>query len=90
MAARLEENLTGYSGHELPSLVLQGEHDIIISTAEQDRFVADLCRLGSPVRYEVLNRARHRDVRSAGFRKSVNWMNRIMDDDAPPSDCDAF
>ncbi len=90
MAARLEENLTGYSGHELPSLVLQGEHDIIISTAEQDRFVADLCRLGSPVRYEVLNRARHRDVRSAGFRKSVNWMNRIMDNDAPPSDCDAF
>jgi len=87
MAARLEENLAGYSGHELPSLVLQGEHDIIITTPEQDRFVRDLCELGSAVRYVVMPGARHRDTRPAGFRLSVEWMEELTRGRRPPDDC---
>ncbi len=88
MAKRLEENLAGYSGHGVPSLVLHGEHDIIITTPEQDVFVADLCALGTPVRYEVMPGARHRDTRPAGFRRSVEWMRHIDAGGNPPDDCE--
>ena len=89
MAKRLEENLAGLSGHGLPALVLQGEQDIIITTPEQTRFVEQLCAAGSAVTYEVLPGARHRDVRPAGFRLSVEWMRALARGDEPPQvDCD--
>lgn len=83
MARRLEENLAGLSGHGLPALVLQGEHDIIITTPEQSRFVEQLRAAGSTVTYEILPDARHRDVRAAGFRASVEWMRSVARGETP-------
>lgn len=87
MARILRENRAGFDGHGLPSLVLHGEQDIIVSVAAQERFVAALCRGGSPVRFVVLPGARHRDVRPDGFAYSVTWMKNLAAGGTPPSDC---
>ncbi len=87
MARVLRENRAGFDGHGLPSLVLHGAQDIIVSTAAQERFVRALCRGGSAVQFEVLPGARHRDVRPDGFRYSVSWMKHLAAGGTPPNDC---
>lgn len=87
MAKRLDENMTGLSGHGLPALVLQGENDIIITTPEQTRFVKQLCAAGSAVTYEKIPGARHRDVRPAGFQASVEWMRAVAGGEKPSQAC---
>lgn len=74
MAEVLHENRAGFDGHGLPTLVIHGTDDIIVSTAAQDRFVEALRRGGSEVTYTIIQGARHRDVRPMGFEKSVDWM----------------
>ena len=88
MAQALRENRAGFEGHGLPSLVLHGEDDIIVSVEAQERFVAALCRGGSPVQFEVLPEARHRDVRPDGFQYSVRWMKHLAEGGTPPNDCE--
>lgn len=87
MARVLRENRAGFDGHGLPSLVLHGDQDIIVSVAAQERFVAALCRGGSAVQFVVLPGARHRDVRPDGFAYSVAWMKHLAAGGTPPSDC---
>jgi acetyl esterase/lipase len=85
-AARLEENRTGLSGHRLPALIIQGNADIVVTTATQDRFVAALRAAGSAVRYLALNGVRHRYTRPSGFLASVAWMEAISRGEPAPSD----
>ncbi|TVR92012.1 MAG: hypothetical protein EA428_04470 [Spirochaetaceae bacterium] len=87
MAQALRENRAGFEGHGLPSLVLHGAQDIIVSTAAQERFVAALCRGGSEVQFKILPEARHRDVRPDGFQYSVSWMKHLAEGGTPPNDC---
>jgi len=88
MARALRENRAGFEGHGLPSLVLHGEGDIIVSVAAQERFVAALCRGGSAVQFEILPEARHRDVRPDGFEYSVSWMKALAEGGTAPNDCE--
>lgn len=74
MAEVLRENRAGFDGHGLPTLVIHGTDDIIVSTAAQDRFVEALRHGGSEVSYIIISGARHRDVRTMGFEDSVDWM----------------
>lgn len=74
MAQALRENRAGFDGHGLPSLILHGEKDNIVSIAAQDRFAEALRRGGSEVEYIILPGALHRDTRPAGFEQSVTWM----------------
>jgi pimeloyl-ACP methyl ester carboxylesterase len=85
LAARLEENRTGLSGHRLPALIVQGNADIVVTTATQDRFVAALRGAGSAVRYMALDGVRHRYTRPSGFRASVEWMEAISRGEPAPS-----
>ena len=86
LAARLQENMAGLSGHGLPALVVQGNQDIVVTTASQDRFVAALRAAGSPVRYLALDGVRHRYTRPAGFSTSVDWMRALSRGEPAPSD----
>ncbi len=76
MARVLRENRAGFTGHGIPSLVIHGEKDIIVSISAQERFVQALRRGGSEVQFEILPGARHRDVRPFGFQLSVDWMEQ--------------
>ncbi len=86
VAARLSENAAGLSGHHLPAIVFQGSEDVVIRTGSQDRFVDALRKLGSPVRYVLLNGSRHKQVRTDGFVQSVEWMRLIAGGFSAPSD----
>ncbi len=85
-AARLSENKAGLSGHGLPALIVQGNADIVVTTATQDRFVAALRAAGSAVRYMALDGVRHRYTRPAGFIASIEWMQGITRGEPAPSD----
>ena len=77
LAAALFDNRSGASGHGLPALVVQGDADTIVTTASQSRFVEELRRGGSEVSFLVLKGIAHRYTRPAGFRASVEWMERL-------------
>jgi acetyl esterase/lipase len=86
LAARLEENRSGLSGHRLPALIIQGNADIVVTTATQDLFVKALRAAGSSVRYLALDGVRHRYTRPAGFMASLEWMQAIDRGEPAPSD----
>jgi alpha-beta hydrolase superfamily lysophospholipase len=85
LAARLAENRTGLSGHRLPALIVQGNADIVVTTATQDLFVKALRAAGSAVRYLAFDGVRHRSTRPAGFMASLEWMQAIDRGEAAPS-----
>lgn len=70
----MEKNNTGLSGHGIPSFVVQGGTDFIITTASADIFVDELKAQGSEVKYEVYDGVSHRYTRMAGFADSIDWM----------------
>ncbi len=84
---RLEENRSGLSGHGIPTLVVQGDRDIIVTTPSQREYVRKLCETGVPVRFAVFPEVRHRHTRAAGFQLSLLWMSRLHSGMAPQSDC---
>jgi acetyl esterase/lipase len=86
LAARLAENRSGLSSHGLPALVAQGLDDTVIRNPSQSLFVKELVAAGSPVQYARLKGIRHKNVRSAGFRLSVAWMEKLARGEPPLSD----
>jgi acetyl esterase/lipase len=67
------ENSTGLSGHGIPALIAQGEHDPVIKYTHQDDFVVRLRQQGSNVLYLKYPDLRH-DTRQASFRRVRQWM----------------
>jgi pimeloyl-ACP methyl ester carboxylesterase len=78
-------NDAGLTGHGIAALILSGTDDIVVYPDSMRRFVAALCREGSPVEHIVYH-ARH-DTRQIGFQDAVDWMWRRMAGEPPPSDC---
>ncbi len=87
LAALVDANRTGVVDHGLPVIVLQGVDDPVAPLADQHRFVARLCDLGSPVRFPNYLRTRH-ETRYIGFEEALRWMRSIVAGDAAPNDCD--
>jgi dienelactone hydrolase len=85
--ALLAANHPGFSGHGLPALMVQGDQDIIVRNASQERTVELLCAAGSDVLYVNVPGARHRDTRPAGFEAAVAWIHDRVDRIAAPSSC---
>lgn len=83
----LERNYSGLSGHGLPSLVIQGDHDVIVWSSTQTEFVRRLCRLGSDVLYLRYPGVRHRETRPVAFEESISWMRSLSQQQPPPSSC---
>ena len=77
LATILAANQSGTSGHGLPALIVQGDADAIVTTATQSRFVEELERGGSVVRFLVLKGIQHRYTRPAGFLTSIEWMENL-------------
>jgi acetyl esterase/lipase len=86
LAARLEENRSGLSGHGLPALIVQGGADFIVTPATQQLFVGALRAAGSQVLYREYPRVPHKGTRQAGFLESVDWMETIARQDVRPTD----
>ncbi|MEX2540303.1 MAG: alpha/beta fold hydrolase [Trueperaceae bacterium] len=87
IARILRQNRTGLKGHGLPSLVVQGEDDVIVWTSSQTRFVRELCARGSDVQYLRFPNVRHRETRPVAFEQSIAWMRGLDRGNPPPSSC---
>ncbi|MEX2535704.1 MAG: lipase family protein [Trueperaceae bacterium] len=87
IARILDVNRTGLSGHGVPAMVVQGEHDVIVWTSTQNNFVRALCEEGSTVLYLNYPGVRHRETRPAAFEESIAWMRGLARDQPPPSSC---
>lgn len=81
----LRENSTGLSRHRVPSLILQGTDDVVVSLASQEQFARRLCQAGNAVRF-VVYKGRH-DTRQVGFWEVLEWMRALADGRRAPSDC---
>jgi len=89
LAALVELNRTGTVAHGLPVAIFQGVDDPVAPIGDQDRFVAGLCDLGSPVRYATYLRTRH-ETRYIGFDEALAWMRAVRSGEPAPTDCDAL
>ncbi len=83
---RLNENRAGLGGHGVPSLVVQGASDFIVTSATQRAFVDELRIRGSVVSYANLPGVTHKEVRQAGFKMSLDWIRLVARGDEPPAD----
>jgi acetyl esterase/lipase len=86
LSRRLAENRAGLSWHGLPALVLQGGTDFVVNPPTQLRFVEELRKAGSAVRYLVYPEVPHRGIRQAGFAASVDWMERLARGEPAPKE----
>lgn len=68
----LRANSTGLTDHGVPSLILQGTDDIVVSMEAQRNFVQKLEFNENPVELVIYN-ARH-DTRQISFTKVQEWM----------------
>lgn len=68
----LTANTTGLTKHGVPSLILQGTDDIVVSKEEQENFAKQLERLDNPVEL-IIYEARH-DTRQVSFTKVQEWI----------------
>jgi acetyl esterase/lipase len=82
----LLENSTGLSGHRIPTLILQGTDDVVVSVRSQEAFVRELCRTKCPVQYILYKGSRH-DTREIGFGEARRWMQRLTLGGKPESNC---
>jgi pimeloyl-ACP methyl ester carboxylesterase len=83
----LSLNRTGLAGHGLPSLIVQGEDDVIVWNSTQSRFVRELCERGSDVLYLRYPTVRHRETRPVAFEESIAWMRGLDSGNPPASSC---
>ncbi|MBA2667570.1 MAG: hypothetical protein H0U69_11105 [Trueperaceae bacterium] len=88
--ALLVANRPGFSGHGLPALLIQGDNDVIVRNASQERTAHDLCLAGSDVLYLNISGVRHRDTRPAGFEAALAYIFDRADGVQPPSNCDRW
>ncbi len=76
IARIFEANRTGLARHGVPTLILQGTNDVVVSRTTQDRYVEELRRRGTPVDYRIYQGARH-DTRQISFPDVVAWTRTL-------------
>ncbi len=74
----LDENERGLSGHGVPTLMIQGSADIIVSNEAQREYVGRLRATGVEVEYHELDGVLHRQTRPAGFVHSVVFIRGLI------------
>jgi predicted esterase len=77
-----EANRTGLARHGVPTLILQGTNDIVVSKSTQDRYVEQVRTRGNPVDYRVYDGARH-DTRQVAFRDVLTWVRALEPNERP-------
>lgn len=75
----LDENESGLSGHGVPTLMIQGSADVIVSNEAQREYVERLRATGVEVEYHELDRVLHRQTRPAGFVHSVEFIRGLLE-----------
>ena len=90
-AQKLDANYSGVSVNTtVPAIVLHGAADPIVKLHTIERFVAAMCDAGKSVAYKAYPGVNHFQTRQHGFVDSLQWMQGILDGNAPTSSCSSF
>lgn len=83
-----EENNAGTSYTEIPTLVVHGTADPIVSNEAQQAFVDQLCVRGVPVDYKTYRGVHHFSTRQVSFRDTNRWIDAISQGQPVSNICD--
>jgi predicted esterase len=86
-AQALSDNFTGKRASKVPSLVLQGATDPIVTAGTVKAAVRDFCALGNIVQYREYPGVNHFRIRSESFKDTTAWMSTVLSGQKPPSTC---
>ncbi len=82
-----EKNNAGYAKDPAPFLVLQGTDDPIVTQKTQEEFIRESCRKGNTITYNLYQGINHYQTRQVSFKDSINWIQGILNNQKPQSDC---
>lgn len=86
----LDENSSGYSSSDIPSLVLQGTTDPIVTLKSQKEFLRKMCSKKNNLTYLEYQGVHHYQTRQVSFNDTIEWMQNITGGEIPESDCNEF
>jgi pimeloyl-ACP methyl ester carboxylesterase len=87
-AEQLAANTAGLGGStDIPSLILQGTADTVITPPSQQAFVDQLCALGNSVTLIEYEAATHADIRWRSYTDVLAWMGDAAQGSVLPSSC---
>lgn len=82
-----EENDSGTGYRDIPTLIVQGTGDPIVTNEAQNTFVEQLCARGVPVQYQLYPGVHHFSTRQVSFNDTNAWINAITNGSTPPDNC---
>lgn len=71
----------------VPTMVLQGTADVLVSKPTTDLLVADLCKASPDVTYKVYDGADHRGVLAASFDDALGYVESLRSGGSPAPTC---
>ena len=86
----LDENNSGYLSSDIPSLILQGSTDPIVTLKSQKEFINQMCSSGNNLTYLEYAGVHHYQTRQVSFQDTLDWMENIVNGQTPKSDCGKF
>lgn len=88
--AVLQENNSGTSYTAIPTLIVQGLADTIVTTRNQNEFVKLLCQRNVPVQYQRYQGMNHFFTRQTSFRDTNAWIDTLSRGESIIDTCGEF
>lgn len=83
----LEDNSSGFRPSKVPSLLLQGEIDPIVTAKTTRSVLQRMCDQGNIVDYREYPGVHHFQTRQVSFIDTLEWMEKRIGNEPPPSSC---
>lgn len=81
------ENNAGTSYVNIPTMIVQGKIDTVVTDQEQHRFVDELCARGVPVDLKEYARLSHFQTRQVSFKDTNAWIDAISNGQTVENSC---
>lgn len=86
----LQENDAGTSYTNIPSMIVQGTTDPIVTSAAQDAFIAQLCQRGVNVEVKRYPGLHHFQTRQESFSDTNAWIDAITRGETTVNTCESL
>lgn len=78
MSQVFEENDAGTSYIDVPTMIVQGSADTVVTPKAQDAFVDQLCQRGVPVDLKTYKGLSHFNTRQTSFHDTNAWIDAVV------------
>ncbi len=81
------KNTTGFESSQIPVIVYQGAADGIVTAKTVKSVAKKLCNTGNNVTYKEYPSIDHFKIRQISYRETIAWMQSVLSNNPPNSDC---